>query len=95
MEGVEQANVTLPSADAPTGAAQSAQVDNALRALNNKKPIPEIDFTLHTMEDGIQVNTTERVVKGMDCLFIPTHLTVPLDSISVVNDLISGLHLFL
>src|SRR5271168_4905429 len=41
-----------------------AQVDNALRAIHQKKPVPEIDFTLHTMEDGTQVSTMERVCKG-------------------------------
>ena len=41
------------------------QVDNALRAIHQKKPIPEIDFTLHTMEDGTQVSTMERVCKGI------------------------------
>lgn len=34
------------------------------RALSYKKPVPEIDFTLHTMEDNTQVNTQERVCKG-------------------------------
>jgi hypothetical protein len=34
------------------------------RALREKKPVPEIDFTLHTMEDGNQVSTLERVCKG-------------------------------
>lgn len=34
------------------------------RAVRDKKPVPEIDFTLHTMEDGTQVSTMERVVKG-------------------------------
>ena len=47
----------------PDGAEKS-QIDNAIRALNTKKPIPEIDFTLHTMEDGTQVSTMERVCKG-------------------------------
>ena len=28
------------------------------------KPVPEIDFTLHTMEDSTQVSTMERVHKG-------------------------------
>ena len=45
--------------------ANRAQIDNAIRALSEKKPIPEIDFTLHTMEDGSQVSTLERVCKGM------------------------------
>ena len=29
-----------------------------------QKPVPEIDFSLHNMEDGTQVSTMERVVKG-------------------------------
>jgi serine/threonine-protein phosphatase 2B catalytic subunit len=37
---------------------------NLARAVTEKKPVPEIDFTLHTMEDGTQVSTMERVVKG-------------------------------
>ena len=44
--------------------ANRAQIDNAIRALSEKKPVAEIDFTLHTMEDGTQVNTNERVCKG-------------------------------
>jgi hypothetical protein len=43
---------------------RSMQVDNAIRAIREKKPVPEIDFTIHTMEDGSQVNTQERVCKG-------------------------------
>jgi len=40
------------------------------RAMMDKKPVPEIDFTLHTMEDGTQVNTQERVCKGeIDLVF--------------------------
>jgi serine/threonine-protein phosphatase 2B catalytic subunit len=35
------------------------------KAVVNKKPVPEIDFTLHIMEDGTQVSTQERVCKGM------------------------------
>ena len=46
----------------------NAQMNNfevARRAIEHKKPVPEIDFTLHTMEDGQQVSTQERVCKGM------------------------------
>jgi len=43
---------------------QSKYLDNAIRAVKEKKPLPEIDFTLHTMEDGTQVSTLERVCKG-------------------------------
>lgn len=34
------------------------------RAVRDKKPVPEIDFTLHTTEDGSTVSTQERVCKG-------------------------------
>jgi serine/threonine-protein phosphatase 2B catalytic subunit len=59
MDDTEAVAGTLPGAN-------RAQIDNAIRALSEKKPIPEIDFTLHTMEDGSQVSTLERVCKGMD-----------------------------
>jgi hypothetical protein len=42
----------------------SNYVDKAVKAVQHKKPLPEIDFTLHTMEDGSQVSTMERVCKG-------------------------------
>src|SRR4051794_30344386 len=42
----------------------SQQVDNAIRAIQQKKPRPEIDFTIHVLEDGTQVSTMERVCKG-------------------------------
>lgn len=48
----------------PDGIGNRVQVDNALRAIHQKKPVPEIDFSLHTMEDGSQVSTMERVCKG-------------------------------
>ena len=40
-----------------------------MNAVTQKKPVPEIDFTLHTMEDGTQVSTQERVCKGTDTSF--------------------------
>jgi serine/threonine-protein phosphatase 2B catalytic subunit len=49
----------------PQPATQDAYFDTAIRAVRQKKPPPEIDFTLHTMEDGTQVSTEERVCKGM------------------------------
>jgi serine/threonine-protein phosphatase 2B catalytic subunit len=42
---------------------QNEYFDTAVRAVKQKGPAPEIDFTLHTMEDGTQVSTLERVVK--------------------------------
>jgi serine/threonine-protein phosphatase 2B catalytic subunit len=50
---------------APVDAGRNQQVDNAIRAIQERKPVPEIDFTIHTMEDGTQVNTMERVCKGV------------------------------
>lgn len=56
-------------ADAPpssTAALENSQkLENAIRAVNEKRPPPEIDFTLHTMEDGTQVSTLERVCKDV------------------------------
>ena len=43
---------------------RNIQVDNAIRAITEKKPVPEIDFTIHALEDGTSVNTMERVCKG-------------------------------
>lgn len=39
--------------------------DSLHKAVMDKKPVPEIDFTLHIMEDGTQVSTQERVCKGI------------------------------
>ncbi|KAI0470891.1 Metallo-dependent phosphatase-like protein [Xylariaceae sp. FL0804] len=47
------------------GDQRNMQVDNAIRAIKEKKPLPEIDFTIHTMEDGSSVNTAERVCKDV------------------------------
>lgn len=48
----------------PPAMDQNQYFDTAIRAVHEKKPVPEIDFTLHTMEDGTQVSTQERVCKG-------------------------------
>jgi hypothetical protein len=51
----------------PSGSAgQENYFDNAIRAVKQKKPLPEIDFSLHTMDDGTHVSTTDRVCKGME-----------------------------
>ncbi|KAF4120558.1 hypothetical protein GMORB2_2996 [Geosmithia morbida] len=49
-------------------------VDNAIRAIQDKKPVPEIDFSIHTMDDGTQVSTVERVCKDVQApaTFLPT-----------------------
>lgn len=46
------------------------------RAVTHKKPVPEIDFTLHTMEDGTQVSTLERVVKGIPVTSFDFHSAI-------------------
>ncbi|KAJ6165486.1 hypothetical protein N7485_008730 [Penicillium canescens] len=48
-------------------------MDKAIaRAVHEKKPVPEIDFTLHTMEDSTQVSTMERVVKEVQAPALST-----------------------
>lgn len=42
----------------------ASYADNALSKIQNKGPLPEIDFTIHQMEDGSTVSTQERVCKG-------------------------------
>ncbi|RYO92973.1 hypothetical protein DL766_005363 [Monosporascus sp. MC13-8B] len=53
---------------------RSQQVGNAIRAIQRKKPLPEIDFTIHFMEDGTQVSTRERVCKDVQApaMFTPS-----------------------
>lgn len=55
---------------------RNIQVDNAIRAIQQKKPLPEIDFSIHRMEDGTEVSTMERVCKGM-CSRPSPHLPPP------------------
>jgi serine/threonine-protein phosphatase 2B catalytic subunit len=51
---------------------QNTYLDSAIRAVKEKKPLPEIDFSLHTMEDGSQVSTMERVCKDVQApAFLP------------------------
>lgn len=38
------------------------KLENAIRAFQQKRPIPEIDYTVHTMEDGSKTSTVDRVV---------------------------------
>ncbi|KAF2754742.1 serine/threonine-protein phosphatase 2B catalytic subunit A1 [Pseudovirgaria hyperparasitica] len=52
-------------ADGNQSVDQSQYIQNAVRAVNEKRPVPEIDFTLHTMEDGTQVSTKDRVCKDV------------------------------
>jgi serine/threonine-protein phosphatase 2B catalytic subunit len=45
----------------------STQTANAIRAINERAniPVPEIDFTVHELENGEIVRTDERVVKDV------------------------------
>ncbi|KAF9217733.1 3',5'-cyclic-nucleotide phosphodiesterase (PDEase) (3':5'-CNP) [Podila verticillata] len=61
--------------------AREAQANAALRILQNKKPVPEIDFTIHTMDDGTTASTLERYSKGMSNSLIDTHVQAPAVSI--------------
>ncbi|ROT42128.1 serine/threonine-protein phosphatase 2B catalytic subunit [Sodiomyces alkalinus F11] len=54
-----------PGAPASPEDRRNQQVDNAIRAIREKKPVPEVDFTIHTMEDGTQVSTLDRVSKDV------------------------------
>lgn len=52
----------------PSGAGgppKAKKLENALGQIKNKQQIPEIDFTLHTTDDGTQVSTQERVIKDV------------------------------
>lgn len=45
--------------------AKQQRLENALSQITQKAAPPEIDFTLHTTDDGTQVSTQERVVKDV------------------------------
>lgn len=38
------------------------KLENAIRAFQQKRPIPEIDYTVHTFEDGTTASTVDRIV---------------------------------
>ncbi|KAK7205998.1 Metallo-dependent phosphatase-like protein [Myxozyma melibiosi] len=57
-------------------AKENAQkLENAIRAFQTKNPVPAIDLTQYTMEDGTSVSTTERIVKDVQApaTFTPTN----------------------
>ncbi|KAF9114950.1 3',5'-cyclic-nucleotide phosphodiesterase (PDEase) (3':5'-CNP) [Mortierella sp. AM989] len=58
--------MSLPNSndkDASAITARDAQTNATLRVLQNKKPLPQIDFTIHTMDDGTTASTVERYNK--------------------------------
>ncbi|KAG0236160.1 3',5'-cyclic-nucleotide phosphodiesterase (PDEase) (3':5'-CNP) [Mortierella sp. GBA43] len=54
---------------------RNAQANATLRSMQNKKPTPEIDFTIHTMDDGTTASTLERYHKDVQApaVLIPTN----------------------
>lgn len=64
-----------PPALEPPG---TRQVDNAIRAIQQKKPVPTIDFSIHAMDDGTQISTKDRVCKGQNAsLLLRPVVTTP------------------
>ncbi|KAF9455880.1 serine/threonine protein phosphatase 2B [Collybia nuda] len=53
----------------------SSHIERAIEQIQVKQPIPEIDFTQHTLEDGNIISTQERVVKDVQApaMHIPTN----------------------
>lgn len=46
-----------------------AHIERAIGQIQDKQPVPEIDFTQHKLEDGNIISTQERVVKDVDHFF--------------------------
>lgn len=46
-----------------------AQLERAIHQIQEKGPVPEIDFTQHQLEDGNIISTQERVVKDVRWTF--------------------------
>ncbi|KAF9157296.1 3',5'-cyclic-nucleotide phosphodiesterase (PDEase) (3':5'-CNP) [Mortierella sp. AD011] len=55
----------MSSSQATTANAKEAQAQAALRNLQYKRPVPEIDFTIHIMDDGTTASTLERYSKDV------------------------------
>ncbi|CAA7270257.1 unnamed protein product [Cyclocybe aegerita] len=52
----------------------STHIERAIEKIQSKDPVPEIDYTQHTLEDGNVISTQERVVKDVQApaMFKPT-----------------------
>lgn len=50
------------------------KIQRAITQMTVKAPIPEIDFTQHTLEDGNMVSTQERVIKDVRSSLLPLTL---------------------
>lgn len=55
----------------------STHIQRAITQISERKPnqVPEMDFTLHTLDDGSEISTQERVIKDVQApaMFIPTN----------------------
>jgi hypothetical protein len=47
-----------------------AHIQRAIEKIQDKAPLPEIDYTQHQLEDGNTVSTQERVVKDVRTLVL-------------------------
>ena len=54
----------------------SKDIDNYLKKLaETKVPVPDIDFTIHEMDDGSKVSTLDRYCKG-SCSFFDSYINL-------------------
>lgn len=49
--------------DQDVAATNTIKLENAIRAFQEKRPIPKIDYTTYTMDDGTKYSTVDRAVK--------------------------------
>ncbi|KAJ7931268.1 serine/threonine-protein phosphatase 2B catalytic subunit A1 [Mycena leptocephala] len=57
------------SVNAPT------QLAHAIEQIQNRPPVPDIDYTQHTLEDGTSISTQERVIKDVSASALSDHPT--------------------
>ncbi|KAH9477459.1 3',5'-cyclic-nucleotide phosphodiesterase (PDEase) (3':5'-CNP) [Psilocybe cubensis] len=55
----------------------STHIERAIEKIQVKEPLPAIDFTQHTLEDGNVISTQERVVKDVRLLSTHTPKSIP------------------
>lgn len=48
-----------------------SQLQRAINQIQDKGPLPDIDFTQHQLENGYTISTQERVVKEVCALHFP------------------------
>ncbi|KAK0526289.1 3',5'-cyclic-nucleotide phosphodiesterase (PDEase) (3':5'-CNP) [Tilletia horrida] len=54
-----------PTTSMPNAQERAQRLQKGIAQINNRPPSIEIDFTLHTTDDGTQVSTQERVIKDV------------------------------